>query len=614
MYGIKVKKQGEPDQELVIKPNENLLQALISAGIFITAPCGGNGLCGKCKIKLLPFGSIQLPPYHQNEMTNLTEKQRLSGYRLACQIRVDRDLCVEVENEDLKPHILTSAKEDLEIDPLVKRVSFAVEPPSLADQRADLKRLEEALFPYTVNDLDLISLLPEVLRFQDYKGQAILVKDSVFSIEEEKDTHPLYGLAIDIGTTTIAAYFMNLSTGQEVGVLSALNPQQVYGNDVISRIDFTLNEPEGLMILRDLIRQTLNQLIIEGQEKYGISGDHIYHLIIVGNTIMTHLLAGLPVKNIALSPFIPVITRQINLPAQELGFPINPRAVVTFLPSVSAFVGSDTIAAILACRMAEDKEINLLVDIGTNGEIALGNKEQILVSSVAAGPAFEGAKISQGMAALDGAINQVRINEDLTYTTLGGKAARGICGSGVIELTAELIKSKLVDRSGRMLSPEEKITKIPESLARRIREFQGQPAILVAGINEGVKEEILFTQKDLREVQLAKAAIAAGISSLMKIRKVSYQDIKHVFLAGGFGNFLDPSCTAQIGLIPQELKDKITFIGNGAGTGGKMALLSKKWLAKAEEMPTKITHLELSANSGFQAEFLEQIGFKAIPD
>ncbi len=609
MYRITLKKKDKPDQELVVKPNENLLKVLTSAGSYIKTPCGGNGLCGKCKIKLFSLGPDPLPPYHQHEITNLTKKQRLSGYRLACQIRVNQDLCVELENVDLKPHILTSGEEDLDVDPLIKKIAFAVEPPSLTDQRADLERLEESLSPYKINDLDLISLLPELLRSQNYKGQAIFAKDSVLSIEKEKAEHLLYGLVIDVGTTTIAVYFMDLSTGKEVGVLSCLNPQALYGGDVISRIDYTLKEPEGLMILNNFIRQTINKLIIDGQEKFSIPGNQIYHLVVVGNTVMMHLLAGLPVNNIALSPFIPVINRRIDLSARELGFPINPRALVTFLPLVSGFVGSDIIGAILACKLGESEEINLLVDIGTNGEIALGNKEQIYVSSVAAGPAFEGARISQGMAALDGAINQVRINEDLTYTTLGGKAARGICGSGIIELTAELIKSGLVDSSGRMLSRQELTRKLSTPLARRIREFQGQPAILVAGINEGAVEEILFTQKDLREVQLAKAAVAAGISSLMKIRKISCQEIKHVFLAGGFGNFLDPYRATQIGLIPQKLKDKIIFIGNGAGTGGKMALLSRKWLFKAEELQAKISHIELSACSDFQTEFIEQIGF-----
>jgi uncharacterized 2Fe-2S/4Fe-4S cluster protein (DUF4445 family) len=366
----------------------------------------------------------------------------------------------------------------------------------------------------------------------------------------------------------------------------------------------------GLAVLSGLVRDEINNMLRTFQQRWGIAPDRIYHMTVVGNTIMMHLFAGLPVKNIAVSPFIPVIARRLELEPWQVGLNMCPSGRVTILPMVAGYVGADTIAAILASGMAERDELALLIDIGTNGEIALGNREGIITCSTAAGPAFEGAHIRYGMGGVKGAISKVRIAEDrIEYDTIGGEPARGICGSGIVDAMAQMLKAGIVDATGRMKNAEEAKTELPAGLASRVKELDGKPALLIASREEGALDDIYICQKDVREVQLAKAAIASGIHILMREMGVRHEDIQKVYLAGGFGNYIDYDHAADIGLIPSELRSKIVAIGNAAGAGAKMALLSKEYMEMAEFIRHRTSYVELSSRLDFQSVFVDFLSF-----
>lgn len=586
-------------QSLVAFHGQTLLSLLTEQDLNLPSPCGGKGICGKCKVKIT-----------DQTTTNQVE------YRLACQVQVTADLTIELPSaETTGANIMTAGEQSVPLDPLITERLLTLPAPTVDDQTGDVERVEQALGLHRQINPELFPALPATLRSGNYALSVVLSGDEVLSLEPvhreqvtARNQH-LYGVALDLGTTTMVGYLLDLTTGQQLSTYSVLNPQRKHGADVISRVDYTIGHEDGLTQLSQLVRTEINRMIAYFSRQEPTLPQRIYEMVVVGNTIMLHFLAGLEVKNIPVSPFIPVVTRDFECKAAAVGIDINPQARIVFLPTISGFVGADTVAAILASKLAEHAEISLLLDIGTNGEIAVGNRERILTCSAAAGPAFEGMNIRAGMGGSAGAISQVCFDEDLNYTTINGQPARGICGSGVVSLTAQLLKAGLIDPSGRLKAPNELANNQQRKLKQRLCKLDGKSAILVATKAAGAVEDLYFTQQDVRETQLAKAAIAAGVRILLQEMGIKFTEVKNLYLAGGFGNYIDPQEAVEIGLLPKELADRVVPIGNGAGTGAKMVLRSQACLEKSRQIQAKTKYLELSTRSDFQNFFVDALEF-----
>lgn len=591
------------------EPGQTLLAVLTELGVPVAAPCGGKGVCGKCRVRIVSGGVGALPIYPE-ELEQIPRSEREAGFRLACQVRIYDDLTVEILQDEEKAAILTDDwGRKVELDPLVNKRYLALDKPSAADPLGDVERVERALTSPVRMDPALFAKVSEVLRAYDFKVTAALAEHEIIALEGGDTTGKSYGVAVDIGTTTMVCYLLDLVKGIQVDVASALNPQCKYGADVISRIDYTIENEDGLGVLSGLVRDEINRMVGELCQENGITAEDIYHVTVVGNTVMMHIFAGLPIKNLAATPYTPVTTRRMDFAAEEIGISINPRGKVTVLPMVASYVGADTIAAVLASGMLERDEISLLIDIGTNGEIVLGGCDRLIACSAAAGPAFEGARIECGMGGVQGAINTVSITDTVSYTTIADSPARGICGSGIVDAVAGMLKAGLVDSTGRIMSRDElQQANVPPAIMERIMDLDGRPAFLIAAQDEGAARDVYITQKDVREVQLAKAAIAAGIRILASEMGVELSEISHLYLAGGFGNYVNHRHAAMIGLIPLELVDRTVPIGNAAGAGAKMALLSRRYMARAEELRRQIRYVELSMRHDFQETFVECMG------
>jgi uncharacterized 2Fe-2S/4Fe-4S cluster protein (DUF4445 family) len=495
----------------------------------------------------------------------------------------------------------------------VKKTYLELAVPEVHDQRDDLRRVKEAL---GTNDmqatLGALRELPEAVRATDYQVTAVHDRERPLCVESGDTTHTQYGIAVDIGTTTVVAYLMDLRSGSQIDVLSGLNNQKAYGGDVIARINHTIQEPGGLEELRGRIVTQIDDLVADLAERNQLDPRSICSVTVAGNTTMMHLFAGLPPKHIAASPFIPVATQGQVFTGENLGFSFNPRATVYTLPSISGYVGADIVAGVLASGMADREELSLLVDIGTNGEIVLGNNARLLSCSTAAGPAFEGAHIAKGVGGIAGAINTVRPEHGrVAFTTIREAAPLGICGSGIIDTTALLVNTGIVDATGRFLDADELDGEGEAWLKNHLAERGDHAAFIIStGGDEG--DEVYFTQKDLREVQLAKAAVAAGVNVLMKEAGVGPADIAHVYLAGGFGSFIDKGSALAIGLFPGVFNDRIEVIGNAAGTGAVMCLLSQKNLDHCDVVKDKVEYVELSTSPAFQEEYITCMTFGEV--
>lgn len=404
------------------------------------------------------------------------------------------------------------------------------------------------------------------------------------------------GVAVDIGTTTVVAYLYDLETTDCLGIQSAINPQVTLGVDVISRIKYCGDFDDGLKKMKDAIIKKINTLtktLFEGREK-----EEITRFVITGNTTMLHLFAGLSPVSMGVSPFTPKSVFGYTISGAEAGLDAA-GAEVYLVSCISSFVGGDVTSAILASGFQNGKEMCLLMDIGTNGEVALGNRDGIYATSTAAGPAFEGAEIKKGMAGVPGAVNSVFIRDGkIEYTVLGGKPPQGICGSGILDLTAVAVQAGLLEDTGRILTPDE----APAGAEKYLREIDGEIAVFV-------DENVYLTQRDIRHIQTAKAAMAAGVLALAKSAGVGLADIKTVFIAGGFGNYMDPESAARIGLIDKQLADKIEFIGNAAGSGAIMALLNDGYKEESEKIAKMGSHVELGGDAYFMEKYVDCMYF-----
>ncbi|AQQ72027.1 Na(+)-translocating NADH-quinone reductase subunit F [Limihaloglobus sulfuriphilus] len=604
----------EPSGKIInCEPGQKLSEALSRAGIDIPMPCGGAGTCGKCLVRIIEGHSQPQPA----ETKLLTKEQIAMNFRLACQTTVTGDMRIRLtESRDSLPHqILTDSSTNgrRHIFAAVKKTYVELPEPSLEDGRSDLRRLCEAVCqkdckPPKVG-LKTLRRLPAVLREAQFKGTATVCQNKLIDFEPGDTTDNCYGVAVDIGTTTVAAAILDLTNGDRLAVDSALNPQVKCGDDVVSRINYCGSEPEGLKTIQTLIVNCMRTLIQNLCEKTGVQPDNIYEVTIAGNTTMEQLFTGVDPKSIGEMPFVSTFSRGLLLEAEDFALPVNEAARVYLFPIIGGFVGGDTSACILSSEIYNEKECVLMVDIGTNGEIILLAGGKLYAASTAAGPALEGARISKGMRAAAGAIDRVNIeNDDIAFTVIGGAEPVGICGSALIDAIAILLEINVMNQTGQMISPENSDGLPPKIAARITKGDNGQSEFLIAQTPQG--EKITLTQKDVREFQLAVGAIRAGVNIMLKKAGVGFEDVSKMLLAGGFGSFIRRSRAQRAGLLPLEIdREKIDYIGNASLAGAELGLLSIKARDLIDSICGKIEHIELSLDTDFQMEFASAMIF-----
>lgn len=604
------------NQSFHVPEGINLLEALRKHGCSPESPCNGKGICGKCRV--LVHNPL---PYTTEEKEHLSPEEINNGIHLSCMVKVYDDLDVSLNAGCRKASIVTETNiAQTNGSPVVRKSFVNLPVPSITDQRSDDVRLfsyvnqnnPDQCNGFKNHSLSLLRKLPGLLRENDFNVTLIEIAGNITGVESGNTVSRNFGVAIDIGTTTLASYLYDLNAGKQVTVSSRLNPQKKYGADVISRIEYSIksheNRSEISLVLRNAINDMIHQLVTEA----GILSTDIYAVTLAGNTTMLHLLLELPSANIASAPFIPVLLSGLVLSPGDLQLDINPYGRIFVLPSVSAYIGADTTAAVLSTEMHKQTDISLLIDIGTNGEIVIGNSSFLYACSTAAGPAFEGANISCGIGSVEGAINGVSVTGSgmLKINTIGGYEPVGICGSGLIDAVACMLRIGVMDETGRILDIDEMTDDAKKIYGDRIVEINGQTAFLLVPANDtGHNENIYISQKDIRELQNAKAAIAAGISILISEAGLNVDDVKTVYLSGGFGNYINIDSAVTIGLLPKELSARTKPVGNAAGAGAIVALISEEKLSEVCAIAKKIKYVELSARLDFSCLYADNMFF-----
>ncbi len=583
-----------------------ILEVAKGGGIGIRSECGGKGKCGKCRVIIA--NQLHLSEISEAEKEHLTPEEISKGYRLACMVSIRRDLTVVIPSESrlsVRRIQIQGMEQPVKLDPNIRKINLVLEKPTVQNPVADdlniLTHLEKV---YGLRGLEweyeLIKNLPDTIREGNWNITVTLLNDhKVIDLEPGDTTSRNFGFAVDIGTSKIVGYLVNLNSGEVVGLGSLENPQIAFGEDILSRISYAEESPEKRRRLQTLAIEGINKIVQTACGESGIKQSEIYELTVVGNTAMLSLFLGIQTKYLHLAPYVPGVKGPVVVKTQELGINANPRASVYALPNIAGYVGADAVGDVLATNIHEMDEMCLLVDVGTNGEVFVGNREDIVSCSCAAGPAFEGVHIQHGMKAVSGAIERIRIDPktfEVKYATIDGVKPVGICGSGVIDAVAEMFKCGIISERGKFNDVD---------TVRMIR-VEGKPEFVIAWKEEtAIEKNITVSLKDIEEVQLAKAAIHTGCAILMEKKAVTEEDIDRVFIAGAFGNYIDPESAKFLGLIPDVPTEKITFAGNTALAGAKMALLSREVRKTAQKLSRWIRYVELMAEPNFQREFVK---------
>ena len=596
-------KNGKDERIIYANKNDNLLKILRENNVEVNNNCGAKGKCGKCKVKILNEEYLK---FTKSDEVHLSKDELDKGIRLSCMINIEDDIEIELINSKDDIQVLTDLYDNntsLDID--IKKIYLELETPSLMDQRDDVKRVKDSL---NMKDLYIdkktLGSISNILEKNNYKVTVTTYNNKLLHIQGNNREKYKYGIALDLGTTTLALYLLDLNEGRIISVLSKVNAQRSYGSDVISRINYTMENKNGLEELNKCVISQINEMIDEISKLNNINKDEIYNIVVVGNTTMIHMLMKIPCKNIALAPFIPSFTEKYECSALDIG--INVNGIISLPPSISAYVGSDISAGILSSNMSKNDKYSLLLDIGTNGEIALGNKDRILTCATAAGPAFEGANIKYGVGGIKGAISSIDLSKDKIYETINDETPCGICGSAVLDITSELLKYEIIDETGRMIDYDEVEN---EYLRKRLNKDKSIKEFIIFQDDD---KKISFTQKDIREVQLAKASIYAGIEVLLNESNLTYDDIENVYIGGGFGNFMNVESAVNIGMIPESFKNKIKSIGNCAGKGAIDFLISEENKKEIVKIVDKCEYIELSKSKSFQEFYIDSISFESI--
>jgi uncharacterized 2Fe-2S/4Fe-4S cluster protein (DUF4445 family) len=598
------------------KPGTTILRAAHAGGVDITATCGGRGRCTSCRVKLLT--GTAPPPTIMDEL-QLGDALVREGYRLSCQWAVTEPVSVQIAPplDDTTFQILggerpAGAPEPVSIDAGVrKRVVTVALPKDEHRQTSDVEALVAATGG-TVEDVPttLLKGLPATLRDRDGLVTVTTFGRRVLAVEADDTALHKFGLAIDIGTTSVVTTLMELESGEQLAAVSSLNPQAVFGGDLMSRIAFAQFDASNLRKLQTRIVGLLNQHIDQITRESGVLAKWIYKVVIVGNTCMHHLLLGIDPSYVGLAPYAPVLRQPLVLPARELFLKLPPEARVCLLPLVAGFVGADAVAVALATRLDESPALRIAVDIGTNGEVLLGSRDRLWACSAPAGPALEGAQIHHGMRAAIGAIDRVELEAgDLHLHTIGDAPAQGLCGSGLVDAVAALLDLGVLDWTG--LIDVDARDRLPAPVRSRVAMRGEERLVVLARVGEhGAQHEITLTQDDVRQVQLCKAAIASGVAMLQHVAAVPLERVEELMLAGGFGNYLSVRSALRIGLIPPGLPEaRIRYVGNAAALGAQLALVSEAERAHAEAIARRIEHVSLAAHPDFETIFVDCMNF-----
>ena len=596
---IELGKSEAAPRNVSVPSGVSLFDAASWNGIAIDSTCGGHGTCKKCKVKI---SNPAIPTSLDSRAFNAEELRE--GWRLACVQKAVVDTSVDVPPLTTRPKAATvGVGRQVILRPAVQKRYIELVEPTLHDQRTDIDRVKDAISDIEPRaSLEVLRLLPTMLRKSDFKVTAVLIDDEIIDIEAGDTSATRYAIAYDLGTTTVVATLLDLSTGTPVAVASMLNKQQPFGADVISRISATMMDPDALGRLRHLAQETLTELTREVCET--IDPLNVYEVALAGNATMTQLLLGIDPEPLGVAPFIMASAIFPEVAASELGIEIHPRAKAFLMPSLGAYVGGDIISGALASGMDRDKRLRLFIDVGTNCEIILGDGEKILATAAPAGPAFEAASIKCGVRAAPGAIETVKIVDgEVIVGTIDGQPAIGICGSGLVDACAVLVDAGLLDNSGRFVT-NELAAQISPTLATRLIERDGERIFVLEG-------DIFLSQRDVRELQFAKAAIATGWALLLEEFNVQESDVQQVLLAGSFGSYLSPASAVRIGLVPKLPTLRIVSAGNVAGEGAKMALLSLQERKGALALLEEIHYVELSDRTDFNDKFVDRLAFPA---
>ena len=606
-----------PDNvSIEVDQDTTLYKAAKAAGAYVLSSCGGKGNCGKCKV-IIKQGETD----SGKSRAFLSDEEVKRGYVLACHTRAKSDVTVEIPPEShmqAKHKIATGAKTDalfhlMEtaggcLESRIRRVYLEVTPPTLDDNISDYERVRRALdekgFDASHLQLNYLVLkkLPQVLREQDWKCTVSLVQVGevleVLNIYPGDASRTRYGAAVDIGTTTVVVYLVDMTTGNIINTASTYNAQVKCGDDVITRIVYA-TEMNGLQELQGLIVENVNAMLIELAAKSNISPDMIDYIVAAGNTTMAHLFYGIDPQHLREEPYIPVATFFPLVRGKSLGLKADPQALLYSMPNVASYVGGDITAGVLVSQIHRSEKNSLFIDIGTNGEIVLGNKDWLVTAACSAGPAFEGSGIKFGMRAMEGAIEEVEINPttfECNYQVIGDVKPIGICGSGMIDTLAEMYLTGVIDQKG----------KIREEIgSKRIRKGEtGLEYVLAWRVESAVKKEIVITEVDLDNLIRAKAAIYAGFATLLSQMGMTFADIDKLYIAGGFGRYIDVERAITIGMLPDLPAEKFQFLGNTSIMGAYFSLLCDKLRHEAEDIAKKMTYIELSVSRDFMDEYL----------
>lgn len=599
------------NKSVEVEKGKSLLAAAISAGVYINSSCGGDGVCGRCKV-ILKKGRVFTQPTGR---ISIDERKR--GYYLACLTSPESDLEIEVppesrldfealtdEEKEMRLKGLYSEAEEVEPaksvlgdeifihSPLSTKLYLELPPPTLEDKISDLERLFRQIrrqqdVPVMQTGLANIRRLGELLRSADWKATVTLGKRNdtieIVLIEPGNTSEKNFGVCFDIGTTTISGQLVDLNTKKALGTKATYNKQAAYGSDVITRIVYARAE-EGLEQLHHAVVDTMNQMAQELIQEHNVDLNDVNCILCAGNTTMIHLLLRVDPGYIRREPYVPTANFVPTVRAAEAGIRINPRGLLSCVPGVSSYVGGDVTAGILACGLDKENDLSILIDIGTNGEIVLGNKEFLISASASAGPAFEGSGVACGMRASRGAIQKVKIspgNLKVTYETIGGEKPRGICGSGYIDIVAEMLSAGLLDKDGKMKSGKEFV----------------------------IATDITITEADIDNLKRAKAAIYSATEALLKHMSLKFSDVKKFFVAGGFGTYVDMNNAIKIGLLPDLERERFIFVGNSSLAGARQILLSYEAMKNANEIAGKVTYFELSVDPGYMDEYMAALFF-----
>lgn len=607
-----------PNDKIVeIRKGNTVLDAAHMANIYINSICGGDGICGKCKV-ILSNGTVDVPPTKL-----LSSEEAEKNYILACEAQVTSDLQILIPKETRlegkkilldqnEQHFMTWKaildQAQFKHDPLVKKVCLKLEPPSMDDNVADHERLYQAIMMRQGVDLNvmqtgyrILKKLPEVLRQNNWtvtvtlghRGRTLEIVD----VQPGDTSHLNYGIAVDIGTTTVVASLLELETSKVVDSEAIYNTQMKFGEDYIQRIIYAIQN-EALDEMQRTIVTDINGLISTLVKRNSINLEDITSILCTGNTTMIHFLLGLNPENIRREPYLPAANFIPPIRAIQVGIDINSRGLLYTLPSVAAYVGADITAGAAAIRLDKEETPSLFIDIGTNGEVVLGYKEWMVCCSASAGPAFEGSGVRHGMRAAKGAIEIIHITKDfeVSYSTIGNIPPRGICGSGLLDCIAEMLRRGIIDRSGNF-----KKSIKTDKLRKKDDEYE---FVLVGKEETGIDSEIAITQADIANLVRSKGAIYAAVSILVESMGLSINDVHCVYLAGGFGNYLNVRNAITIGMLPDMPTSRIKFVGNTSLTGAKMALISEEAFEVVQNIASQMTYFDLMGNQKYMEEFM----------